>query len=84
MRISELCELAVQLGCEVKYDEPLSQHTTFRVGGSCPAFIELSSEKAVIELLEAVDLLGIRYCVLGNGSNVLFDDKGYNGVVLHI
>ena len=84
MKISELCELAVQLGCEVKYDEPLSQHTTFRVGGNCRAFIELPSERAVIGLIQAANTLGVRYIVLGNGSNVLFDDLGYNGVIFHI
>ena len=82
--ISELCGLAEQLGCEVKYNEPLSQHTTFKVGGNCSAFIELSSDRSAIELIKAANGLGVRYCVLGNGSNVLFDDKGYNGVIFHI
>lgn len=84
MRISELCELAEQLGCEVKYDEPLSRHSTFKVGGNCRAFIELSSDRSVIELIKAAGSAGVRYCILGNGSNVLFDDLGYNGVIFHI
>lgn len=84
MKISELCELAEQFGCEVRYDEPLSQHTTFKVGGNCAAFIELPSDKAAIELIKTANDLGVRYCVLGNGSNVLFDDRGYNGVIFHI
>ena len=84
MKISKLCEIAVDLGCEVKYNEPLSLHTTFRVGGNCRAFIELASDIAVIELIRAANDMGVRYFVLGNGSNVLFDDRGYNGVIFHI
>ena len=84
MKISKLCEIAVDLGCEVKYNEPLSLHTTFRVGGNCRAFIELASDIAVIELIRAANDMGVRYFVLGNGSNVLFDDCGYNGVIFHI
>ena len=82
--IDELCRLAKQLGCEVRYDEPLSQHTTFKVGGNCRAYIELSSDSSAAELIKAAGSLGVRYCVLGNGSNVLFDDLGYNGVIFHI
>ena len=84
MKISKLCEIAVDLDCEVKYNEPLSLHTTFRVGGNCRAFIELASDIAVIELIRAANDMGVRYFVLGNGSNVLFDDRGYNGVIFHI
>ena len=84
MKISKLCEIAVDLGCEVKYNEPLSLHTTFRVGGNCRAFIELASDIAVIELIRAANDMGVRYFVLGNGTNVLFDDRGYNGVIFHI
>ena len=84
MKIRELCALAEQHGCEVRYDEPLSMHTTFKVGGRCSAFIELASPVSASILVRAASQLGIRYCILGNGSNVIFDDRGYNGVIFHI
>lgn len=84
MNISELCMLAQELGCEVKYNEPLSQHSTFKVGGCCEAFIEICSDKALGDLIRTADGSKIRYYVLGNGSNVIFDDRGFNGVILHL
>lgn len=84
MKIRELCALADQHGCEVRYDEPLSLHTTFKVGGCCKAFIELSSPSAASVLVRAANELGVRYYILGNGSNVIFDDRGFGGVIFHI
>ena len=84
MDICGLCELAVQLGCEVKNNEPLSLHTSFNVGGECEAFIDICSGTALKELISAAGDNGIRFYVLGNGSNVIFDSKGYNGVIFHI
>lgn len=84
MNIGELCRLAASLGCGVKQNEPLSAHTTFKVGGSCMAFIDISGKEVLSELIRAAHSGGIRTFVLGNGSNVIFDDRGYNGVVLHI
>ena len=84
MNITELCAFAETLGCTVKNNEPLSEHTTFRVGGCCDVFIEISCVRALAGLVKALKAEGIRFFVLGNGSNVLFDDRGYKGVVLHV
>lgn len=84
MNIGELCSLAMQLGCEVKTNEPLSAHTTFKVGGYCEAFIDISSSDALRRLICEAKASFINFCILGNGSNVIFDDRGYSGVVFHI
>ncbi len=84
MNMSELCELAAELGCEVKYNEPLSQHCSFKIGGCCYAFIEINSHTSIGELIRAANESDVRYCILGNGSNVIFDDRGFNGVVFHL
>lgn len=84
MDLSGLCQLALQLGCKVSYNEKLSEHCSFKVGGECKAFVEVSSEKSLAELLKTADDNGLRVFVLGKGSNVIFDDKGFNGAVLHI
>ncbi len=84
MDTRELCALAEELGCEVRYNEPLSQHCTFKVGGECEAFIELDSHSSVSRLIEAANEAGIRYVFIGNGSNVIFDDRGFRGVVFHL
>lgn len=65
-------------------NEPLSRHTTFAVGG--PARYYLVPENAG-EIREAVDLAvgkSLPYLILGRGSNLLFPDSGYGGVIIEI
>ena len=80
----DIITLALKNDCEVREREPLSAHCTFRVGGDCDVFIEVASKKALCELISYADESDVRYFVLGNGSNVLFSDEGYEGVILHI
>lgn len=66
----------------VRYDEPMACHTTFKIGGPAGMLVapfSVDSFKAVCELIKKHE---VKYFVLGNGSNVLFDDSGYDGVVL--
>lgn len=63
-------------------DEPMSRHTTFRVGG--PADL-LVIPKGINEAADIVRLLlhkKIPFIVIGNGSNILVSDKGFRGVVV--
>ena len=65
-------------------DEPMSKHTTFRVGGNADYFV---TPKTVDEVQKTVALcrqLDMPYYVLGNGSNLLVGDKGYRGVIIQI
>lgn len=80
----DMITLALKHDCEVREREPLSAHCTFRVGGDCDVFIEVSSAEALKELITLAYEQNVRYFVLGNGSNVLFSDEGYEGVILHI
>ena len=67
---------------EVRCDEPLSKHSTFRIGG-CAEYAVFPKDTA--ELVYALNVCknhGIRHIVVGNGSNLLFDDKGFCGVVI--
>lgn len=77
-----LLNLARELECRVVYNEPLSAHTTFKVGGECTALVDVSSDENLARLTAEASKLGVRTFVLGKGSNVLFDDKGFKGVVL--
>lgn len=72
------------LGCAVKYDEPMRKHTTFRIGGNCAAFVDISTIESLQQILRVCQDTPIPYTVIGNGSNVLVSDQGYNGVVLHL
>lgn len=64
--------------------EPMSRHTTFRTGGPAELFLEIKSASELQKLLTFFHESGTKYFVMGNGSNLLVDDDGYDGVILHI
>lgn len=71
-------------GLVVRYDEPMASHTTYKVGGAAAAFVEADDEGSLRELLVTLDRAKVPFIVLGNGSNVLFADAGFAGVVIHL
>lgn len=68
----------------VLYKEPMSRHTTFQVGGEAECLIDIASEEVLVKLLKYLNIIEIPYFILGNGSNLLVSDKGYDGVILRI
>ena len=62
----------------------LAPYTTFGIGGAARVFYEPTSEEEVIRALEEIRDLGVPYFVLGNGSNLLVSDEGYDGAILHL
>ena len=81
IRTDGLLALARELECRVVYDEPLSNYTTFKTGGPCYAMIDPGSEDRLARLIGEANNSGVRHLVMGKGSNILFDDRGYNGVI---
>ncbi len=69
---------------QVKKEEQMSKHTTFRVGGSADYFIDIDSERTLISVQKLCKEYEIPYYVIGNGSNLLVGDNGYRGAVLRI
>ena len=67
---------------DILTEEPMSRHTTFRIGGEAACFIRISSEEQLRKLIPYFENVGIEYFVLGKGSNLLVGDKGYPGVIL--
>lgn len=74
-------ELA-SLGIETRCNEPLSLHSSFKIGGTADIGVFPKTEDELCAVLRAANACGIRKMVLGNGSNVLFDDKGYRGAII--
>jgi UDP-N-acetylmuramate dehydrogenase len=68
----------------IHLQEPMSRHTTFRVGGEADCLVELENEEQLRKVQHYLYLVEIPFVVLGNGSNVLISDEGYRGVVLQI
>ena len=65
-------------------DELMSRHTTFRIGGPASVFVTPKSEKDLVTAIEICRSQDAPYFILGNGSNLLVSDQGYDGVVVHI
>ncbi|MBQ8914928.1 MAG: UDP-N-acetylmuramate dehydrogenase [Clostridia bacterium] len=63
-------------------DEPMCHHTSFNIGGPCDLFVIPDSVDKLKEAYAAAKKEGLKTYLLGKGSNVLFPDEGYNGVVI--
>ncbi|MBO6133164.1 MAG: UDP-N-acetylmuramate dehydrogenase [Lachnospiraceae bacterium] len=65
-------------------DEPMSNHTTFRVGGPADYFLKPATIGELKSLIRYLNQTDRRYMVIGNGSNLLVGDHGYRGVVVQL
>lgn len=76
--------LANILGCEARKNEPLSKHTTFKIGGTADTYIKIGTLSKLSTILKECKDSDVDYLVLGNGSNVLASDDGYRGVIIRL
>lgn len=66
----------------VRVDEPMSRHTTFRVGGPADLFVEPETAEELSSVLRICREENVPFYILGNGSNLLVGDRGYRGVMV--
>ena len=78
----ELCAIAGEEN--VLRDEPMSGHTTFRIGGPADFFVTPSKAEEISRIIELCRAADIPYYVVGNGSNLLVGDRGFRGVIIQI
>lgn len=71
-----------EAGIKHTENESLSAYSTFRVGGAAAIIARPSSADELIFTVEAAKRAGVRTVVIGNGSNLLFADAGFDGVVV--
>ena len=68
----------------VLFNEPMSRHTTFKVGGEAECMVLIEKEEELIELVPYLNQVDQEYFILGNGSNLLVGDKGYRGIIISL
>ncbi len=68
----------------IRLGEPMSRHTTFRIGGEADCFVEIENVEQLIQVKRYLQMIEMPCLLLGNGSNLLVSDRGYEGVVLHV
>jgi len=81
--IAEKLKAVVGEEADVCLYEPLSKHTTLRVGGPAQFWIEPQTEKAFAELIRFCRAENLPLFAMGRGSNLLVRDGGIRGVVVH-
>ena len=79
----EILELGIAKE-NILFDELMSKHTTFKVGGPAECYIKIDNIKDLRNILKFAKDNNININILGNGSNVLVSDKGIKGIVLNI
>ena len=72
------------IGCEVIADEPMKNHTSFKIGGNADLFVTVHDQEQLLAVLKLTGNENIPLFVLGNGSNLLVSDKGVRGIVLRL
>lgn len=80
MVIQRLQKIVGEAGILV--DEPMSAHTTFRVGGPADYFVTVKNAHEIGEILKLCKEMDIPFFLLGNGSNLLVGDQGCRGIVV--
>ncbi len=82
MNYKNLASVLNSEGIEAVESCPLAQHTTFKIGGAAKLAVFPKSADEAISLFDRLRTLETKVLLLGNGSNVLISDKGFDGVAV--
>lgn len=69
---------------QVCTDEPMKQHTTFRIGGRADYFVSPTETEQIRKVIELCRRENMPWYVIGNGSNLLVSDHGFRGVIIRL
>ncbi len=69
---------------EIKENEILTNHSTFKIGGPARYFVVAKSKEEILEAIEFAKQKNLPFFILGGGSNILFSDKGFDGIIIKI
>ncbi len=83
MEIEDIKKSAIFIDGNIFFDQSIKNLNWFNIGGKTRIFFKPNSLKGLIEYLKLYDLRG-KIFILGNGSNVLFDDKTYQGTIIKL
>lgn len=69
---------------QIYYNEPMKKHTSFKTGGPAEIFIKIKKEEEIKQMQKIAKEKNIPITILGNGTNILVEDKGIEGIVAKI
>ena len=68
----------------IKFNEPMKNHTTAKVGGPCDVMVFPENESEIVEIMKKAKEEGVNYYVIGCGSNLLVADSGVHALIIKI
>ncbi len=80
--MNKVFDILSQLNIEYKRDEPMKKHTSCKVGGVAKVFVIPNTQKKAMELVRQLLKLNIKYYIVGNGTNLLVSNNGFDGVII--
>lgn len=80
--MNKIIELCNKLHCSYAENEPMSKHTTFKIGGNARLVIYPENEEQISLFVKTANEEKIRIITIGNGSNLLVDDDGIDACVM--
>ena len=83
MKIEDIKKLALSIDGDIIFDQSVKNFNWFNIGGKAKVFFKPNSLKSLIEYLKLYASRG-KIFILGNGSNVLFDDATYQGTIIKL
>lgn len=80
--MNRLEEYFKSTGINYYVNEPMCNHTTFKIGGNARLVADVKSEQEIALVIKKCNEFGIRYMAIGNGSNLLVADEGIDACVI--
>ena len=82
--LSAFKEHLISRDYDFKENEPLKNHTTFKIGGNCSFLVCPRTQEQLIDILRCCREWNIKKYVIGKGSNILASDEGFDGVIVKL
>ncbi len=84
MQLLNFKENLIAQNIEVLENEPMKNHTTFKIGGNADLFVKVKSKSELTKTLELAKENEVPFLILGKGSNLLVSDNGIEGAVISV
>ena len=80
--LSAFKERLISRNYDFKENEPLKNHTSFKIGGNCSFLVCPRTQEQFIDILRCCREWNIKKYMIGKGSNILASDDGFDGVII--
>lgn len=84
MNLDKIISFSEKYKFDIKENEPMKYHTSFKIGGNAQLLISVNTYEGLKELLKLCKSENVPVFILGKGSNILVSDKGIEGVVIKL